>query len=106
MKRSPPECLVDREAVRLRNEVRPFSEQELMGDNPDVGIVSSLLLIAADDVGLALLILVLAGARGDSTQRICDQRDAIKFPAHLLSRLLRIVGLTPAIDPTCEAVVG
>src|SRR5271167_4584863 len=98
MKCGSPECLVDHDAVRLRNEARPFPEQELMRNNPDVGVLLALPLITADVVEVALLILVLARPRRDGAKCIGYQRGAIELTAHFLARLLRIVRPSPAID--------
>src|SRR6516165_256214 len=106
MKCGSPECLVDDDAVRLRNETRPFPEQELMRNNPYIGALLALPLITADVVEVAHLILVLARPRRDGAKCIGYQHSALELTAHFFARLLRVVRLSPAIDASRYAGLG
>src|SRR5215469_4037128 len=99
MKRCWPEGLVYRQAIGTRNEARPLPE-ESMRHNPGIRTFPLLLLISADTVELALIILVFASACCNIAHSFRDKLYARQVPAHLLAWRVWIISLAAAIDAT------
>jgi hypothetical protein len=103
---SAPKGFVDCDTGRLWEEVRPRPKQQLVRNDPNIGPLPALPLIAACCKELAFMIAVLAGMGPDVAQRALDQFCPFEVLAHFRAGLLGVIRLPPAVNSPDYTICG